>query len=162
MARGKLRFRGKMRTHRNSEAGQALVELSLTMTLILIPLLIGAAEFARAAYAYIEVSNAARAAVAYGAQNHATAKDSAGMLTAARNDYAFDPTKLTLLTSSYVCNCSNTGNSVSCTDPTVCSGAHIELTLTVQTTATFDPGFYEPFLSRSFTINGIAVQKVLQ
>jgi hypothetical protein len=38
-----------MRTRRNSEAGQALVELSLTMTMILIPLLIGAAEFARAA-----------------------------------------------------------------------------------------------------------------
>ncbi len=162
MSIGKLQIRRRMRTRRDSETGQALVELSLTLTLILIPLLIGAAEFARAAYAYIEVSNAARAAVAYGAQTHATALDSAGMLTAARNDYAFDPTKLTLLTSSYVCNCSDTGLSVSCTDGTACSGAHIELTLTVRTTATFDPGFYEPFISRSFTINGIAVQKVLQ
>jgi Flp pilus assembly protein TadG len=162
MSFGKLHIRGRMRTRRNSEAGQALVELSLTMTMILIPLLIGAAEFARAAYAYIEVSNAARAAVAYGAQTHATALDSQGMLTAARNDYAFDPSKLTLLTSSYVCNCSDTGNSVSCSDATACSGAHIELTLTVKTTAIFDPGFYEPFIARSFTVNGIAVQKVLQ
>jgi Flp pilus assembly protein TadG len=162
MSLGKFQIRRRMKTRRESEAGQALVELSLTLTLILIPLLIGAAEFARAAYAYIEVSNAARAAVAYGAQTHATALDSAGMLTAARNDYAFDPTKLTLLTSSYVCTCSDTGLSASCTSGTACSGAHLELTLTVQTTATFDPGFYEPFLSRSFTINGIAVQKVLQ
>jgi Flp pilus assembly protein TadG len=158
----KLHFHGLMRVCRDSESGQALVELSLSLVLILIPLLIGAAEFARAAYAYIEVSNAARAAVAYGAQTHATVLDSAGMLNAARNDYAFDPTKLTLLQSSYVCNCSDSGASVSCSDGTACSGAHIELTLTVKTTAVFDPGFYEPFLSKTFTVNGIAVQKVLQ
>jgi Flp pilus assembly protein TadG len=154
--------RKAMRARRNSEAGQALMELSLTMVLILIPLLIGAAEFARAAYSYIEVSNAARAAVAYGAQTHATALDTAGMLTAAQNDYSLDPSKLSLAQSSYVCNCSDTGASVSCSDSTACPGAHMELTLTVQTTATFDPGFYEPFLAKTFTVNGIAVQKVLQ
>ena len=151
-----------MKIHRGGEAGQALVELSLTMVMILIPLLVGAAEFARVAYSYIEVSNSARAAVAYGAQNGATALDTQGMLTAARNDYSLDPSALTLVQSSYVCNCSDTGLSVSCTDATVCAGAHLEKTLTVQTTANFDPGFYEPFLSRTFTINGIAVQKVLQ
>jgi Flp pilus assembly protein TadG len=158
----KLHFRGLKRLLRGDESGQALVELALSLVMILIPLLIGSAEFARAAYAYIEVSNAARAAVAYGAQTHATALDSAGMLTAARNDYAFDPTKLTLLNSSYTCSCSDTGATVSCTDATACSGAHIELTLTVRTTAIFDPGFYEPFLNKTFTVNGIAVQKVLQ
>lgn len=145
-----------------SESGQSLVELCLITLLIMVPLLIGAAEFARAAYAYIEVSNAARAAVQYGAQTHATALDTAGMLTAARNDYAFDPTNLTLAQASYVCNCSDTGASVSCTDGTACPGAHVELTLTVQTQAIFDPGFYEPFMSKTFTIHGIAVQKVLQ
>ncbi len=157
-----LHARRTLRAFIKCEAGQALVELSLTMVFLLIPVLIGSAEFARAAYAYIEVSNAARAAVAYGAQTHATALDTAGMLTAARNDYAFDPSALSLLQSSYVCNCSDTGNSVSCTDGTACPGAHIELTLTVQTTANFNPGFYEPFLNQTFTINGIAVQKVLQ
>jgi len=147
---------------RSDESGQAMVELALTFVFLLVPILIGSAEFARAAYAYIEVSNAARAAVAYGAQTHATALDTNGMLTAARNDYAFDPTRLTLLQSSYVCTCSDTGASASCTSGTACPGAHVELTLTVQTTANFDPGFYEPFLARAFTINGIAVQKVLQ
>lgn len=162
MTSEKLHFRALIRLLRDSDSGQALVELSLTFVFLLIPILIGSGEFARAAYAYIEVSNAARAGVAYGAQTHATALDTAGMLTAARNDYAFNPSALTLVQSSYVCNCSDTGNSVSCTDGTACSGAHIELTLTVQTTATFNPGFYEPFLADSFTINGIAVQKVLQ
>jgi Flp pilus assembly protein TadG len=150
------------KARRASESGQALVELGLVAVLIMVPLLIGAGEFARAAYAYIEVSNAARAAVQYGAQTHATALDTAGMLTAARNDYAFDPANLTLVQSSYVCTCSDTGSTVSCTDGTACSGAHVELTLTVQTQAVFNPGFYEPFLARTFTVNGIAVQKVLQ
>ena len=147
---------------RESESGQGLVELALVSVLILVPILIGAGEFARAAYAYIEVSNAARAAVQYGAQNGATALDTAGMLTAAKNDYAFDANNLTLLQSSYVCTCSDTGSTVTCTDATACSGAHMEKTLTVQTHATFNPGFYEPFLSETFIINGIAVQKVLQ
>lgn len=158
----RLYLRGAKRARKASESGQAFIELFLTMTMILIPLLIGAVEFARAAYCYIEVSNAARAAVQYGAQTHATALDTAGMLTAAQNDYSLDPTKLSLVQSSYVCSCSDTGASASCTDGTACPGAHIELTLTVQTQATFDPGFYEPFLSKTFTVNGIAVQKVLQ
>jgi Flp pilus assembly protein TadG len=151
-----------MRTRKSSESGQAFVELFLTMTFLLIPLLIGAAEFARAAYAYIEVSNAARAAVQYGAQTHATDGDTAGMLTAAQNDYSLDPTKLTLPTATTACTCSDTGASVSCNSSTACNGAHIEINLTVQTQATFDPGFYEPFLPDTFTVTGTAVQKVLQ
>jgi hypothetical protein len=170
MSSSKLGFHHPIGARKSSESGQAFVELFLAMTFILVPLLIGAGEFARAAYAYIEVSNAARAAVQYGAQNHATANDStgdagdtAGMLTAARNDYAFDPSELTLNPApTTVCNCSDTGNSVSCTDPTVCSGAHIEVTLTVHLQANFDPGFYEPFLPNSFTVTSTAVQKVLQ
>lgn len=156
--------RGKPKSNsRKNESGQALVELALVSVMLLVPLLIGAAEFARAAYAYIEVSNAARAAVQYGAQNVGTVQDTAGMLTAARNDYAFDANSLILSPSpSYVCTCSDTGSSVSCTDASVCAGAHIERTLTVRTQANFDPGFYEPFLARTFVVKGIAVQKVLQ
>ena len=162
MSRIKMAPRPRTPRRSDGESGQSLVELGLVSVFILVPLLIGAGEFARAAYAYIEVSNAARAAVQYGAQNGATALDSNGMLTAARNDYAFDANNLTLLESSYTCTCSDTGSPATCTDATACAGAHIEKTLTVQTHATFNPGFYEPFLARTFTINGIAVQKVLQ
>ncbi len=149
-------------SRRGRESGQALVELVMVSVMILIPLLIGAVEFARVVYAYIEVSNAARAAVQYGAQTHATALDTAGMLTAAKNDYSLDPNALTLVQSSYVCSCSDSGSIVSCSDATVCPGAHVELTLTVQTQASFDPGLHLPFLSKTFVVNGIAVQKVLQ
>ena len=162
MNKKRIGQRALIGTRKNGESGQSLIELALVSIFIMVPLLIGAGEFARAAYAYIEVSNAARAAVQYGAQNGATALDTAGMLTAAKNDYAFDSNNLTLLTSSYTCTCSDTGSAATCTDATACTGAHLEKTLTVQTHAVFNPGFYEPFLSQTFTINGIAVQKVLQ
>jgi Flp pilus assembly protein TadG len=56
------------------ESGSAFVELALVMPLFTF-LIVGAAEFGRLAYASIEVSNAARAGVAYGAQNHADASN---------------------------------------------------------------------------------------
>lgn len=163
MSSRKLQSGGSKRTRKSSESGQAFIELCLTMTFILVPLLVGAGEFARTADAYIQVSNAARAAVQYGAQTHATVLDTAGMLTAAKNDYALNPDNLTLTPApTTACNCSDTGASVSCSSSTACSGAHVEITLTVQTQVIFDPGFYEPFLSNSFTVTGTAVQKVLQ
>jgi Flp pilus assembly protein TadG len=162
MSNKKLCSYKSMRARKGSESGQAFIELCLTMTFLLVPLLIGAGEFSRAAYCYIEVSNAARAAVQYGAQTHATVADTAGMLTAAKNDYSLDPTTLTLPTATTACTCSDDGSSVSCNSSTACNGAHIEINLTVQTQAIFDPGFYEPFLPDTFTVTGTAVQKVLQ
>src|ERR1700734_3835484 len=66
-------------------AGGAIVELALVLP-IFSALLLGSAEFARLEYASIEVSNAARAGVAYGSQSSATASDFTGMQTAATND----------------------------------------------------------------------------
>ena len=155
--------RSRRRMRKANESGQAFVELFLVLTLFLFPLMIGAVEFARAAYAYIEVSNACRAAVQYGAKNTSTAADTTGQTTAAQNDYSLDPTALTLISSNVVCSCSDTGSIITCAGGT-CSGAtaQIEKTLSVQMQSTFDPGFYEPFLTRTFTVNGVAVQKVLQ
>src|ERR1700722_1435341 len=68
-----------------SDVGQAFIELALILP-VLVLLIIGAAELGRLAYASIEVSNSARAGVAYGAQNHITASDTTGIQVAARND----------------------------------------------------------------------------
>ena len=65
--------------------GQSLVEFALVVPLLLL-LLIGAVEIGRAAYYAIVVVNAARSAVQYGAQNHTTAADNAGIQQAALND----------------------------------------------------------------------------
>jgi Flp pilus assembly protein TadG len=143
--------------HRSAEAGQSLVEMALLMV-FLVPLLIGAVEFGRLAYKSIEVSNAAKAAVQYGSQNHATAGDTAGMLTAAQSD-AYNLTGLTL-TATISCICSS-GATSTCAN-TDCGTSQIEPILTVHTQGIFDPLFYVPGLPKTYTIHGSATQKVLQ
>lgn len=157
MTNRKLQHGGVMMAHRGSEAGQAVVEFALAMPLLAL-LLMGAAELARVAYAAIEVSNAAKAAVQYGAQSRATAGDTAGMLAAAQND-AYNLTGLTL-SASTSCTCSD-GTASTCLS-TDCATSHIEAILTVTTQATFDPLIHLPGLPTTFTLGGYAVQKVLE
>jgi len=157
MESAKRLHRGISKPHRGLEAGQSLIELSLLMV-FLVPLLIGAVEFGRLAYKSIEVANAAKAAVQYGAQNHATAGDTAGMLNVAKDD-AYNLTGLAL-TATISCVCSN-GSASTCVN-TDCSTSQIEPILTVNTQGTFDPLFHVPGLPTSYTVHGRAIQKVLQ
>jgi Flp pilus assembly protein TadG len=137
--------------------GSALVELALVAPIFVL-LLTGAAEFGRLAYAAIEVTNAARAGVAYAAQSHITASNTAGIRQAARNDGS-DVTSLSA-TSRFFCACSN-GNSSTCL-PTDCSGARIIEYVQVNTSATVDPLFYYPGLPKTFTLRGRAIMRVAQ
>jgi len=68
-----------------SEDGQSLVELALTIPLLLL-MLMGMAELGQICYGAINVSNAAKAAAQYAAQDSNTASDTAGMLAAAQNE----------------------------------------------------------------------------
>ena len=142
---------------RKGEGGQALVELALSMPL-LITLLIGAVEFARMAFASIEVSNAALAGVQYGAQDTTTAADTTGIQTAASND-APDVT-LGTTTTSTSCICSD-GSASTCLS-TDCSTSAIEKILTVNTQATFTSAIKIPGVPNTFTLHGQAIQKVLE
>jgi Flp pilus assembly protein TadG len=139
------------------ERAQALVELGFTLPMLVV-LLLGAVEFARAAYTGVEVSNAAKAAVQYGAQNSATASDTTGMQTAASNEAPDISLGSTTVSTSYICS---DGSSTSGSPPT-CSSASVETILTVQTQATFAPLIHIPGLGAAFTIHGQAVQKCLQ
>jgi Flp pilus assembly protein TadG len=141
----------------NRECGQALIETAVTLPVLLV-LLVGAVEIGRAAYASIEVSNAALAGVQYGTQNSQAAGDTTGIQTAASNDA--QNITLGTTTVSHSCICSD-GSASTC-QPTDCAGANIETILTVQTQASFDPGFHLPGLPSSITLNGHATQKVLQ
>ncbi len=143
-------------TLRNT-SGQALLEAALTLCVLCI-LLLGAAEFGRVTYAAIEVTRAARAGVQYGDAGTTTATDATGIATAAANE-APDISDLTTV-SSVSCSCANGGTST-CLN-TDCPGSSIIVTLTVRTTATFDPGIYIPGLPTTYTLHGLAVQQVLQ
>jgi Flp pilus assembly protein TadG len=154
---------------RKDEEGQALVETALSVALFAV-LIFGAGEFGRLAFAAIEVNNAAKAAAQYGAQSRGTATDTVGMLAAAQSEYF--TTGLTLVsptsTSGYACSCSDGTSPPSTTCGTadtalnVCSGSNLEVTMTVETQATFNSVLHIPGFPASYTLTGIAVQKVLQ
>ena len=139
--------------------GGALVELALVVPVFTV-LLVGAAEFARLAYAGIEVSNAARAGVAYGSQSSTTASDITGMQTAATND---SPNVSGLsATATEFWSCSNAPCTQSSTPPT-CTGTgnHLLNYVQVRTTATVDPLIHVPGLPTTYTLRGLAIMRVL-
>jgi len=138
-------------------SGQALLEAALTLSVLCI-LLLGAAEFGRVTYAAIEVTRAAKAGVQYGAASTTTATDTTGIANAAANE-APDISNLNTV-SSVSCSCANGGTST-CLN-TDCPGSSIIVTLTVHTTATYDPGIHIPGLPATYTLHGLAVQQVLQ
>jgi Flp pilus assembly protein TadG len=145
----------------SKDAGQSLIELALTLPLLVL-LLIGAAELGRLAYYAIEVSNAARAGVAYGAQNHVTASNFTGMQTAAINDARNITLTTTTATNSCACSPSYSATSA-CSTTFSCSGTNriIEY-VQVNTTATVSPIFHYPGVSKTYTLNGGAIMRVEQ
>ena len=148
------------RLHRRGDRGQALVELALIFPVFIL-LLVGAAEFGRLAYAAIEITDAARAAVAYGAQSGITASDSTGMQTAAVND-APNVAGISAIAKQY-CSCSS-GGSVSCTNAlaSCASPARVIEYVQVNTTASVNTIFKYPGLPKIFTMTGQAIMRVEQ
>lgn len=146
----------------SSDTGQSLVELALTLPLFLL-ILAGAAEFARFAWASIEASNAARAGVQYGAQNHTFASDTNGMRTAALND-GVNLGGLTA-TASHSCACSTApSTAIACaTALTTCPAPNTILEyVQVNTSATVTPVLRWPGLPATFTTQGYATMQVEQ
>ena len=142
------------------DRGQAFVELALVLPIFIL-LLVGAAEVGRIAFAAIEVSNAARAGVSYGAQNHATASDSSGIQTAATQDGP-DLTDLQAV-ATQACTCSS-GSAITCANAgTNCLAPNriIEY-VQVQTSAVVGTVFKFPGIPSSITLRGYAMMRVEQ
>src|SRR6516164_8603456 len=113
-----------LRAFFDCEIGEALAEASLTIPFFLL-LLLGAVDLARAAYGGIEVTNAARAAVQYAAQNSATAADASGIQSSAAADASGLSGLTATVSVSGICSdgssCSGTGGACRSTD---CSTSH--------------------------------------
>ena len=164
----------KMAMMDRRESGQSIIEVALTVPLLCL-LLAGGAEFARMAYAAIEVTNAAKAAVQYAAQEQAFTTDTTGMQNAINNEVMNVPglAGATLQSATTTATCSDgttpsDGNTSPPYQSTDCSGSVLMESLAVTTTATFTPGsIINPFLAAcslptSFTLTGYAKQVVLQ
>ena len=154
----------RLNSERSSEEGSALVELALSLPVLLI-MLLGAAEFARLAYASIAVVNAAHSAAVYASSSHAALSDSTGITNAAGTDAGnltgSNAVQVTSVTSA--CSCSNTGVSPSsCNDNSTCFNAHAAMitTVTVQTRSTFAPVIRIPGSRTTFNLYGNSSQVV--
>jgi Flp pilus assembly protein TadG len=142
------------------DGGQALIELALIVPLFTL-LLLGAAEFGTLAYQGIEVSNAARAGVAYGSQSAATAADISGMQSAAIDD-GTDVAGLSAQAKQFW-SCSSTPSTQNSSPPTCTgSGNHVLHYVQVATTAALSPAIHVPGLPSSYTLQGIAIMRVVQ
>jgi len=156
MVKRKLLPRGWMKRNENAESGQALIELALSLSLMLL-LMLGAVEFGHVAYAAIEVSNAAAAGSAYGSQASGYAGDTQGIANAAQNDANFSGLTSFTATSFYTCSCSD-GTASTCTIGD-CPNSHIEVSVTVNTSASFKPLVHVPGLPSTITLRGQSIRK---
>jgi Flp pilus assembly protein TadG len=161
-----------------SPSGQSLLEVAL-LTPMLLALLLGVIEMGRYAYISILVGSAARAGVAYGAQNLAQTADILGIQKAADNDFRSngqDPTSLAVNPSTS-CGC-DTGGSLSAltnvcstqANPAIdgavssCSGttAHWVVMVSVTASGTFNSLFNYPGIPKTLTVSNTATLRVAQ
>jgi len=147
------------------QAGQTLVELGLMLPFLLL-LSLGVIEMGRYAHVGILVGNAARAGVAYGAQNHITAGTSnlPNVTAAAKSDFSNngqDPALLSV-TSAYYCECDNAGtiSSVNCLTGTCPIGQNEAVSLSVTATGTFTALFTYPGIPSSITVSRTATLRI--
>jgi len=141
-----LKCRNWTKSLREKEQGGALVELALSMPLLTL-ILMGGVELAKVAYASIEVSNAASAAVQYGALKSVNTSDyscsgtypnstcTGGIANAAANDAA-NLKGIVVTSVATSCTCANTAYTpTSCSDNSTCSSNNTGMvtTLTVTT-----------------------------
>jgi len=160
----RLTLRGWIRRLRHGDAGSALVELALSVP-ILVLLLLGAVEFGRFAYLAIELTNAAKAAAQYGAQNSVTGADVTGMQLVASQDapeVTAQCTHFTTTVAATSCACVVGGVSAGAACGSACAGGYIVQNLDIQTSADCAPAIYPSGFGGTLTLRGHAVQEVLK
>ena len=160
MAKGTFAILRWIGSARRDQRGTALVELALSLS-VMILIMLGIVEFGRVIYTAIEVSNAAHAAVQYGASSSAASADTTGITNAAMADAA-NVSGLSVTSVSTSCTCANTAYTpTSCSDNTTCrsNGTALVETITVNTQATYTPLFQYP-KQGSFTLKGRASRVV--
>ncbi len=136
--------------------GQSMVEFALALP-ILLPMVMAACDVSRAFYVTIQLYNAARAGVQYGAQGLPYAADTSGIQSAASADVSAVGG---LSVTSSQCTCL-AGSSVStCGGSNYCSADSNSTWVEVDTSAPFKTLIPYPGFPSSFTLSGKAVMQV--
>ncbi len=144
---------------REKWAGTATLELALLLPLLLL-IALGAVDFGRVFYMSVEVANAARAGVQYGAQSTATSLDYAGMVAAAKND-APDLAGRMTATATRWCQCAGSGSTFACTaSPCLVAPFVPEIYVQVNTQATFNTLVTYPGIPSTITLSKQAIMRV--
>lgn len=159
-----FRFGAKPRRSDSREEGSALVELALSLPMLSL-MLLGAAEFARIAYAAITVTNAAHSAAVYAATGQFAVSDSSGITNAANSDSPnlVGGSAISVNSVSTSCTCSDTSYTPSsCTDNQTCQKHNVSMitAVTVQTSTTFTPVISLPGWKPTITLVGNSTETV--
>jgi Flp pilus assembly protein TadG len=143
-----------------AQQGTSMLELAFLLPTLTM-LLLGVLEFGRLLFAAIEVTDAARAGVAYGSRTLVTAMDTSGMQTAATNDAPDNISGTMVPTATTICQCSD-GTATTCAKAaSVCaSPKHVLEYVQVKTVASIDPIFHVPGLPTKYTVKGSAIMRV--
>jgi Flp pilus assembly protein TadG len=149
------------------EEGSALVELSVTVGLLFVPILLGTVDTATVVYSSIEVSDAAYAGAMYGQVSATNAADTANIRAAAQADAPHFGTGLTVTpTVFYACSSAIGGTQYSTQAAAVsaCTGTgnHALEFLQVAASASVKPAFHFAGLPATFTVNDTSVMEVAE
>ncbi|HKO20910.1 MAG TPA: TadE/TadG family type IV pilus assembly protein [Acidobacteriaceae bacterium] len=136
----------------------SIIELALLVP-IFSAFVIGSAQFGLLCYTAIELSEAARAGVAYGSQTSTTASDTSGMQNAATN--AAPNISGMSATASQFWVCSNAMTYHYTAAPTCTTGNHSIHYVQVNTSVAANPPFHLTEGPASFTLTGLAIMRVL-
>jgi len=138
----------------NDRGGTSFIELALLFPLMCL-LCCGTMDFARVVYSGIEVANAARAGVQYGALTPGHSGDISGMTQAALDDAA-DLGKTVTASASNFCACS--GSTTDCSTP--CGGTAPSGYVKVTTNFTFNTLLHYPGMPGSVVLSRTAKMRV--
>jgi Flp pilus assembly protein TadG len=147
----------------SSEAGNALLELAIVLSILGVPLLTGTIYFGQLLLDSIIVTNAAHAGAEYGMTGSTIAQTNSDIITAAQQEATGLGATLNVTPTVYYA-CSNaiggTQYSTSALANAACTGGHTLEFIQVTASATVTPAYAFPGLSRSVTLSSTSVQEV--
>ena len=144
-------------THRRPQKERGTIAVELAISLVFLMLLtMAVGDFGRIFYWGITLNGAARAGVAYGAQNNAKAGDAEGIEQAALND-AENIGEISV-SSDRICKCTD-GTTVSCTTTCANSNPH-EVYVQVTASTTFNTLVDYPGIPSTIPLSRTAIFRI--